>query len=72
MKQAFNKIAIAAGTFTLGASAFAAGPTAGDLSNLTPDMSTILTAIAAVGVVLLGVTLAQKGFDKVRHLMNKA
>lgn len=52
-------------------SAFAAGPTAGDLSALTPDMATILTSIGAVAAVLLGVNLAIKGFRIVQSLMGK-
>lgn len=69
--NAIQKIAAvgAASLATVG-SAFAAGPTAGDLSALTPDAASILTAVAAVAGVVLGVTLAIKGFRVVKRLMN--
>ena len=66
-------LALAVAASTLGTSAFAvgAGPTPGDLSGLTPDMSTVLTAIASVAVVLIGVNLAIKGFRIVSSLIGK-
>lgn len=72
MKSFYTKSAAIVATLATSSMAFAAGgPSAGDLSNLTPDVSTILTAIGGVGVVILGVALAQKGFDKVKHFLNK-
>lgn len=49
---------------------FAVGvaPTAGDLSGLTPDAASILTAIGAVGVIAIAVTLAIKGFQLVKRM----
>lgn len=47
---------------------FAVGPAAGDLSGLTPDATSILAAIVAVGVIALGVTLAMKGFRIVKAM----
>ena len=71
-KRTFAKIATAA-ALTVGAasSAFAVGPSAGDLSNLTPDSATILTAVGAVAVVMLGVTLAIFGYRKVKEIMGR-
>ncbi|MFN3327218.1 MAG: hypothetical protein ACK5AZ_27340 [Bryobacteraceae bacterium] len=70
-----NQLQKTAGVFT-GAlfatgAALAEGPSAGSLASLTPDVATILTAIGAVGVVILGVTLAIKGFDIVRRMTKK-
>lgn len=68
MTNLYRKAAAAA--LALGAApAFAVGPSAGDLSGLTPDMSTVLTAIAAVAVVLIGVKLAIKAYHIVAGLM---
>lgn len=67
-KQKLAAVAATAGTFVLSAPAFAAGPTAGDLTNLTPDAATILTAIGAVAVVMLGVQLAIVGYRKVKSI----
>jgi hypothetical protein len=66
------QLAILAGSAFATASSFAVGPTAGDLSGLTPDSATILTAVTAVAVVVLGVTLAIKGFAIVKKLTNRA
>lgn len=66
MKQKIG--AAAAATLAATGSAFAAGPTAGDLSSLTPDSATILTAIGAVAGVMLGVQLAIVGYRKVKSL----
>lgn len=65
----FKHIAAVAASTLVGASAFAAGPTAGDLSNLTPDAGTILTGIGAVAAVMLGVKLAIVAFRKVQGLI---
>lgn len=56
---------------TFAGQAFAVGPTSGDLSNLTPDMGSVLTAIGAVAVVLIGVNLAIKGYRIVSSLIGK-
>lgn len=70
-----NKLAAVAATVASAAltvPAFAAtGPSAGDLSGLTPDAATILTAIAAVGVISLGVVLAIAGFHIVKRMLPK-
>lgn len=64
----FQKLATAAALATAGASSFAAGPTAGDLSNLTPDITTVVAAIGAVAVVMLGKDLAILGYRTVKRL----
>jgi hypothetical protein len=53
----------------IGASAFAAGtgPSAGDLSNLTPDVTTILAAIGAVAAAAMGVVLCFKGAGLIKR-----
>ncbi len=66
----FKQIAVAAAS-TAAVSAFAAGPTAGDLTALVPDGASILTAVGAVAAVMLGITLAIKGFRIVKGLMNR-
>lgn len=60
--QLREKLAAFAVLATVAGSSFAVGPSAGDLSGLTPDTATVLTAIGAIGVVALGVTLAIRGF----------
>lgn len=70
-KMNFKQMAAGASALALSAGAFAAGPTAGDLTNLTPDMSTVISAIGAVAVVLIGVQLAIKGFRTVSALVGK-
>lgn len=67
----FKQAAAGAAALALSAGAFAAGPSAGDLANLTPDMSTVITAVGAVAVVLVGVNLAIKGFRIVQSLIGK-
>lgn len=66
----FNQklISAAVAGSTLAGSAFADGPTAGSLAALTPDVATVLTAIGAVGAVMLGVKLAIVGYRKVSSL----
>lgn len=51
--------------------ALAAGPSAGDLSDLTPDVSTILTLIGAIGAVVIGVVLAKRGLFTAKSVTNK-
>lgn len=63
-----SKLIVAVAATVATSSAFAAGP---DLSALTPDTSTIITAIGTVGALLIGVNLAIKGFHVVRSLMGK-
>jgi len=53
-------------------SAFALAPTAGDLSAMTPDFATVITAIGAVAGVIIGVILALVGFRKVKGMLNRA
>lgn len=55
------KTATTAAVLTAASGAYAAGPSAGDLSSLTPDGATIITGVGAVFVVLAGVYLAIKG-----------
>lgn len=45
-------------------------PSSIDLAGLTPDPSTLLAAIGAVGLVLLGVQLAVKGYRIVSDLID--
>lgn len=66
-----KKIAVGVFTAVVGVSAFAAGPSAGDLTGLTPDPTTILTAISAITVVVLGVDLAKKALPIIKGLLNK-
>lgn len=66
-----QKIGFAASSALLSVSAFAAGPSAGDLSSLTPDTGTVLTAIAAIGAVVIGVTLAKRGVFTAKGMANK-
>lgn len=66
--------ATAATALTLPFAAFAAegaAPSAGDLSAMVPDASSILTAVGSVAVVLLGITLAIKGFRIVKGLVSR-
>ena len=51
--------------------AFAAGPSAGDLSGLVPDAATILVAIMGVGTVIVGVTLALRSFGIINTQVKK-
>lgn len=44
-------------------------PSSIDLAGLTPDPSTLLAAIGAVGLVLLGVQLAVKGYNIVGDML---
>lgn len=71
MKQLKQTAAVLAASALAAPAAFAAGPAAGDLSNLTPDSATILTAIGSVAVVLIGINLALKGFRIVQGLVGK-
>lgn len=66
-----QKLGAAASTSLLSVSAFAAGPSAGDLSSLTPDTATILTAIAGIGAVIIGVTLAKRGVFTAKGMANR-
>lgn len=68
MKKMFNKTAVAVALGTAAVSSFAAGPTAGDLSNLTPDLTTVIAAIGAVAAVMLGKDLAILGYRVVKRL----
>jgi hypothetical protein len=52
------------------ASAFAAQPTAGNLAGMTPDAITLLAAVLAVSVVVLGISMAIKGFEIVAGLVS--
>ncbi|MDR7334278.1 hypothetical protein [Roseateles asaccharophilus] len=63
--------ALVAASVLAAPAAFAAGPSAGDLSNLTPDGATIMTAIGAVALVLIGINLGLKGFRIVQSLVGK-
>lgn len=71
MNKFAQKAAGVAALATLGTSAFAVGPSAGDLSTLTPDSATILTAVGAVAVVMIGVKLAIVGYRIVKGLINR-
>lgn len=53
------------------APAFAVGPSAGDLSALTPDLSTVLTAVGAVAAAMIGLALAVKGFRVVQSMLSQ-
>jgi hypothetical protein len=67
--KTYQKLAAGVSTALVGASAFAAGgPTAGDLSGLTPDATTILTAISAITIVVLGVVLAEKALPVIKRM----
>lgn len=66
-----QKLTAGAALVAAAGSSFAVGPSAGDLANLTPDMATVLTAVGAVAVVLIGVNLAIKGFRIVSALIGK-
>lgn len=69
--KTLQKIGFTAAALSTTAPVFAAGPSAGDLTNLVPDASTILTAVGSVAVVMLGITLAIKGYRIVKSVMNK-
>ncbi len=71
MNKLSRNLAVLAVSATAAASSFAVGPTAGDLTNMVPDMATVLTAIGAVALALLGVQLAIKGFRIVAGLVGK-
>lgn len=68
MNKMYQKASVAA-LAALAAPAFAVGPSAGDLSTLTPDSATILTAVGAVAVVMIGIALAIKGYRIVKGLV---
>lgn len=59
--KTLNKLAVAVVSAAGATSAFAVGPSAGDLTNLVPDGATILALIAAVAVVSIGIALALRG-----------
>jgi hypothetical protein len=66
--------ATAATALTLPFAAFAAegaAPSAGDLSAMVPDASTILTAVASVAVVMIGIKLAITGYRIVKGLIGR-
>jgi hypothetical protein len=66
-----QNVAVLAASALATSAAFAAGPTAGDLSTMTPDGASILTAIGSVALVLIGINLALKGFRIVQGLVGK-
>lgn len=62
-------VASVVGSVALCGSAFAGtGPSAGDLSSLTPDATTILAAISAITIVVLGVSLAEKALPIIKRM----
>lgn len=74
MKLKQTAAALAATALTMPFAVFAAdgaGPSAGDLSALTPDTGSILVAIAAVAGGLLAINLAIKGVRTVMALIGK-
>lgn len=66
-----QKTASAATLALASVGAFAAGPTAGDLSSMTPDLTSIITAVGAIGAAFIGVKLAIKGYHVVSALFNR-